>query len=110
MNAKRKEFYRKKGVIVVWTCAYQTGLPFLLYLKQGDGKHSLFGENYFGSDRKLGEWEIDSKEKLSLLITAISNRLRMQTVKMKKIYIQPIKEIEEDRAISGRIALPQKLL
>ena len=105
MTKERIESYRQKGAVVIWTCATPNGMANLFYLKAcGNGEYCLMRENYFDEiDTKVApngkNWIAENEAKLSLLITMISNRLRMSTVAMKKIYIRGIKEAIEGNGV-----------
>ena len=110
MTKERIESYYKKGAVVIWTCATPNGMAHLFYLKScGNGEYCLMRENYFDdTDTRVApngnNWVAENEAKLSLLITMISNKLRMSTIAMKKIYIRGIKE-----AVQGNEARKEEL-
>jgi len=95
LTKDRIELYRKKGAIVVFHCATKDGMCHSFYLKDlGNGKYCLMRENIFDNEevKVQGPWEAPTVIKASLLIQIISNNLKLRTISMKRIYIQPIKD------------------
>lgn len=110
MTEERKEQYRKRGAIVVFTCADGQGMAHLLYLKDlGDGSYSLIRDDIFNNEETIvgGPWQTPSAIKASLLINTISNKFRMSAVSCKRTYIQPFKDyqvrIEAQEAIEVEV-------
>lgn len=100
MTKERKAELRKKGAIVAWTCQDPYGMCHLFYLKAEQGRFSLVRQTPGQPDIQSnptgeGYYRLDKKEKVSLLIMALRNWLKGETVAISKpIYLVDIEKVE----------------
>lgn len=100
MTKQRKAELRKKGAIVAWTCQDDMGMCHLFYLRVEQGKFSLVRQTPGQGDVQVnptgeGYYRLDKKEKISLLIMALSNWLKGKAVAISRpIYLTNLEKVK----------------